>query len=296
MEEKQGIVDSHIHILPPRRTAGLVRWVKKFMPQHQSREEVTPDEMLAELGACGVDTFFNLVFPLKEEETQQLNLFSREVADRYENVVGFGSLHLLTPDKDRVAERCVTEYGLAGIKLHPYAQLFEVFSPEFEPLYRKLAELGRPFLVHTGFDVFYKQTQDLEYLRGILERYPAMPVVLVHALFPRFGLAFELMGDYPQLYLDMTNSISAVRWYKESPDTWLEQAGKYEIEENLDSFNELFERYSRRIMFGTDHPVGMGSPAQIYADLEWFGFDPEVRADLLGRTARAFLEAHCLPT
>lgn len=296
MEEIQGIVDSHIHILPPRRTAGLVRWVKKFMPQHQSREEVTPDEMLAELGDCGVDTFFNLVFPLKEEETEQLNLFSREVADRYENVVGFGSLHLETPGKDRVAEQCVVEYGLAGIKLHPYAQLFEVFSPEFEPLYRKLAELGRPFLVHTGFDVFYKQTQDFEYLRGILERYPGMPVVLVHALFPRFGLALELLGDYPQLYLDMTNSISAVRWYKESPDTWLEQAGKYEIEENLDSFNELFERYSRRIMFGTDHPVGMGSPAQIYADLDWFGFDPEVRADLLGRTARAFLEAHCLPT
>lgn len=48
-------------------------------------------------------------------------------------------------------------------------------------------------------------------------------------------------------------------------------------------------------MFGTDHPVGMGRPAQLYADLEWFGFDPEVRANLLGGTARVFRETHCRP-
>jgi hypothetical protein len=240
-----------------------------------------------------VDTFFNLVFPLKEEETEALNLFSREVAARYDNVIGFGSLHIETPAKDEVAERCIVESGLAGIKLHPYAQRFEVFSPEFEPLYRKLAELGKPFLVHTGFDVFYRRTQDLAYMRGILERYPAMPVVLVHALFPRFRLALELMGDYPQLYLDMTNSISAVRWYRESPDGWPEHAEKEDIERNLDGFYQLFELFSGRMMFGTDHPVGMGSPRQIYEDLDWFTFDPGVKADLLGRTARSFYEAHC---
>jgi len=29
-------VDPHIHIMPPRRMAGLVRWVKKFTPDSPS--------------------------------------------------------------------------------------------------------------------------------------------------------------------------------------------------------------------------------------------------------------------
>lgn len=163
-------------------------------------------------------------------------------------------------------------------------------------MFGKLNELGRPFVVHTGFDIFYRQAQDFVYLRGILERYPAMPVVLVHSLFPRFHLAYELMDEYPALYLDMTNAFSAVRWYQESPENWVDVTEGEHIAANLEYFRPLIEEKSRRIMFGTDHPVGMGSPAQIYADLDWFGFDPEVRADLLGRTARAFLGAHCLPS
>jgi predicted TIM-barrel fold metal-dependent hydrolase len=289
------IIDAHVHLLPERRTRSLVRWVKKFYPAHPTSEEITLDEVLADLAGCGVDTVFNMVFPLKVEETESLNLFSKEISERYDNVVGFGSLHIETPAKDEVAERCMVEYGLAGIKLHPYAQRFEVFSPEFDPLYRKLDELGRPCAVHTGFDLFYGRTQDLNYLRGILERYPNMPVVLVHALFPRFKLAYELLSEYPQVYLDMTNAITSMRWYEDSPDFWRDKLGGEEIERNLDHFHLLFERFSSRMMFGTDHPVGMGRPAQIYADLEWFGFDPEVKANLLGQTARAFYEAHCRP-
>ena len=120
-------------------------------------------------------------------------------------------------------------------------------------------------------------------------------LVLVHSLFPRFELAYELMGEHPQLFIDMTNAVSAVRWYKESPENWVDITEGEHIAGNLEHFEPLIERYSSRIMFGTDHPVGMGSPKQIYADLDWFGFSPEVRADLLGRTARSFLETHCGP-
>jgi predicted TIM-barrel fold metal-dependent hydrolase len=287
------IIDAHVHLLPERRTRSLVRWVKKFYPAHPTSEDITIDEVLDDLSGCGVGKFFNLVFPLKEEETEPLNLFSREIAERYGNVVGFGSMHIETPRKDEVAERCTADYGLAGIKLHPYAQRFEVFSPEFDPLYRKLDELRKPFVVHTGFDLFYNRTQDFEYLRGILERNPNMPVVFAHALFPRFKLAYELLSEYPQVYLDMTNSITCMRWYEDSPEFWRDKLGGEEIERNLEHFHLLFERFSSRIMFGTDHPVGMGRPAQLYEDLDWFDFDQEIKENLLGRTALAFHDAHC---
>lgn len=287
------IVDSHVHILPPSRTRGLVRWIHRVFPGHSSREDMTADCILSDLSACGVERVFNFVFPLKEEETEALNAFSRDVAYAYPDVTGFGSLHAETPRKEEVAERCLMEYGLAGMKLHPYVQLFEAFSPTFEPLFSKLDELARPFVVHTGFDVFYRQTQDLDYLRSILERHQKMPVVLVHSLFPRFKLAHELMSEFPQLYLDMTNSVSAMRWYRESPGSWTSHEEGRQIAENLEYFEPLLEEFSGRTMFGTDHPAGMGSPAQIYSDLAWFDLPPGTEADLLGRTALAFLKKHC---
>jgi predicted TIM-barrel fold metal-dependent hydrolase len=272
-----------------------VRWIKKAFPGHPSREEMTNDEVLGDLRGCGVDLFFNMVFPLRESETEPLNEFSVEIGKRYDRVVPFGSMHVETARKDEVAERCLVEQDLAGIKLHPYVQGFEAFSPEFEPMYRKLGELGRPFIVHTGFDSFYRQVQDLDYLRGILESHPEMPVVLVHSLFPRFGLAHELMSGHPQLYLDMTNVISAVRWYLEAPPgAWAEFYDERDaLNEGIEHFHRILEDFSDRVMFGTDHPAGMGSPEQIYADFDSFGFPPEVSGNLLGGTARRFLVECC---
>lgn len=311
-------IDSHVHILPPSRTRGLVRWVKKAMPGHPSSEDITPEEVLADLRECGVEKVFNFVFPLKEEETQALNEFNRDLAGEFDEVVPFGSVRADTPEMDRVAERCIEEYGLAGIKLHPYIQGFEAFSPAFTPLYRKLDEMGRPLVVHTGFDVFYRQNQDLDYMRRMLDDFPGMPVVLVHSLFPRFGLARGLMGRRENLYVDMTNVISAVRYYRDATtgnssfgrglqsagsetesraiDTggWPESSVEMlELVENIDDFYALIVESHDRIMFGTDHPAGMNSPKRIFEDFESFCFSKAITDDLLGGTASRFLEKHC---
>jgi predicted TIM-barrel fold metal-dependent hydrolase len=290
---KNEYLDSHIHILPPARTRGLVRWIKKSFPGHPSSEEITPEEILGDLRECGVGTVFNLVFPLREEETDSLNQFSRELAAFNKGVVPFGSLHIDTPRKDEAAERCITELGLAGIKLHPYAQGFEAFSPEFEPMFRKLDELKRPFIVHTGFDIFYGKTQDLDHLGDILDRYPDMPVVLVHSLFPRFELASSLMERHELLYLDMTNVIACVKYYLDDPGFWSSQPGFEDFSGSIDSFYHLLDEFSDRIMFGTDHPAGMGSPRTIYDDFAHLDFSEPIGSNMLGGTARRFLHLHC---
>jgi predicted TIM-barrel fold metal-dependent hydrolase len=292
-EPTGAIIDSHIHVLPPGRTASLVRWIKRAFPSHPSSEGITPDDIIADITACGAARAFNFVFPLKVEETESLNEWSRDIAARHAMLVPFGSVHLETARKDEVVERCLTEYGLAGIKLHPYAQRFEAFSPDFEPVFRTLEEHGRPFVVHTGFDAFYQRTQDLDYMRRMLDDHPGMPVVLVHALFPKFKLAHELMGMYPRLYLDMTNVPGTLRLYLDAPPEVVERSDGEDVLRDFDFFGALLEDYSERIMFGTDHPVGMGSVRQIYRDLDSFGMDEDVRRDLLGGAARRFLEDNC---
>jgi predicted TIM-barrel fold metal-dependent hydrolase len=284
----QEIWDSHVHILPPDRHKRLVR----RLGTESYLEDLTPVEMLDEIKKCGVIKVFNLVFPLQEEETESINIWSKEIGEKFHNVIPFGSMHIETQRKDEVAERCLFEYGLAGLKFHPHAQGFEFFSQPFESLFRKLDELKRPVIVHTGFDALYGRSTDLEYLRGVLERYPGMVITLAHSLFPKFKLVYEMMGDYPHLYTDMTYVIPLMKYFKEAsqPDLKDFPEDPEEVLANIDYFDALLEDYSERIMLGTDYPVGFGSPSQIYEDLFAFGFSDDIMANLLGNAARRFIE------
>ena len=50
------------------------------------------------------------------------------------------------------------------------------------------------------------------------------------------------------------------------------------------------ETFPDRIMFGSDHPAGMGSLAQIYQDFYNFGLSERAQRALLGETARRLVE------
>ncbi|MBN2168207.1 MAG: amidohydrolase [Actinobacteria bacterium] len=291
---KQSKIDSHLHILPPERSAGLVRWVKNIFGYHPSNENCTPDLTVSELRECGVQAAFNFVFPLREDETCSLNRFNRKLGDRLDFIIPFGSFHPANTDIGKTINDCLIEMELAGIKVHPHVQGFNLFSPEFHPVFERLNALGRPLVAHTGYDYFYGRATDIDYLRRVLEKFPGMPVVLVHSFIPHFDIAYEFIKNYPQVYLDFTNVVSALSWSIKPPE-WL-VPGNFEIpglNDYLDYFYQLADEFSERIMFGTDHPAGMGSPAQIYKDFNNFNFTGKARQDMLFGTAKKFVEKHC---
>jgi hypothetical protein len=288
-------IDPHVHILPPRRLRGLIRWVKSFTPDFPVPETITAQEVLAGIRGAGIKRFFNLVFPLWPEETDDLNLFNHRLCREVPEAVGFGSLHIENPDKGGITRRCLFEYGFAGMKLHPFAQRFPAFDPAMDPLFEALDRHGRPLLVHTGFDLFYGEgPQDAGLLR-VLERYPGMPVLLVHALFPRFGFARELLERFPQVWLDLTNSVSCMRIYlewKNAGEPLPPQAATLEaedVESNLEDWYALFEERPGRLLYGTDFPAGFGDHASLYDDLLYFGLPGETVRMLLRDNVLAFL-------
>ncbi len=208
-------VDPHIHIMPPRRMAGLVRWVKKFTPGFPISEDITADDILKSVRESEIPFFFNLVFPLWVEETEDLNRFNYELCAGIPEAIPFGSVHIDTPDKGAETRRCIEEYGFMGMKLHPFAQRFPAFGPEMHPMFEILNEHRKPLLVHTGFDAWYGMYMNLDDMEGVIRDYPDMQLVAVHALFPRFRLAHRLLSEYPNFWLDMTNSISCMRLYED---------------------------------------------------------------------------------
>jgi len=115
----------------------------------------------------------------------------------------------------------------------------------------------------------------------------------VHSLFPRFGLALELLRLHPKVYLDMTNVPSSIRLYQRAPEVFAGQQDAAGLDREMENFERLLADWHERIMFGTDHPVGMGSPEQIFADLESFEMTAEAMNNILYATAARFLHDDC---
>jgi predicted TIM-barrel fold metal-dependent hydrolase len=288
-------VDTHVHIMPPRRMAGLVRWVRKFTPGFPISEDISSDEIVASIRDSGIPFFFNLVFPLWEEETEDLNRFNRDICAGIPEAIPFGSVHIETPDKGAETRRCIEEYGFMGMKLHPFAQRFPAFGPEMRPMFEVLNEHKRPFLVHTGFDVFYGMYMDLDEMEKVIRDYPGMQVVAVHALFPRFRLAHRLLSEYPNFWLDMTNTISCMRLYddvkekKEGLPPIAESLEIDDVRDNYEYFLRLCEDFPGRVMYGTDFPVGFGCHPALLDDLRHFALAGDIERQVLSGTARNLL-------
>jgi len=106
----------------------------------------------------------------------------------------------------------------------------------------------------------------------------------VHMMFPELELAYHLLDEFPGLYLDATNVFAAFR-----PEyrPMIDAAG------NADQLRETFIDglccHKGRVMFGSDHPAGMGSLEQIYADMRNFGLPQDVIKSLVADAPISFV-------
>ncbi len=277
-------IDSHVHILPPWRLKALVRWIIKAYPNHPVEENISASEILSHLSGLGVTHFFNFVYPLKEEETEGLNRFNIDFCDKTPGAIPFASMHPETRAKADYAEQLMEEHPFVGFKFHPFVQHFDPWDKRMEPLYLFLQEIGRPVFLHTGFEMFYKQKMPVTDLAKMVKQFPDLPMVFVHMAFPDFLTCFELMDDYPELYLDATNVLAFFRPEFEGLVKALPDGHQL-----MGKLVEGLEKYSHRIMYGSDYPVGMGSLSEIYQDLDQISLSEQAKKNLSVHTAMAFV-------
>lgn len=274
------LIDCHVHLLPPRRLAGLLRWMHGFYPHHPIPVDVTLEQCIAHYEALPVDYLFNLVYPIRAGETEELNRFNLELHRRHPWIIPFGGCHVEDADKGAIVDRCLGEYGFLGFKFHPFIQRLDPLDPRLLEVYARLAAWGRPVVFHTGFEEFYGRTLPAETLEEIARTFPRMPVVFAHALFPNFDDAWRLVRRYDNVWLEMTNVFSnfwdpryILKKYPSARTLLLEGVGPH----------------SERIMFGTDHPSGAGTLGEIYQALDRAGLGETARERLLGGTAERFV-------
>jgi predicted TIM-barrel fold metal-dependent hydrolase len=114
-------------------------------------------------------------------------------------------------------------------------------------------------------------------IERILRRFPRLVLVLSHCLFPYFREVRALMEGYRGVWLDATNVFGALNYLAPLAGP---AAGRV-WSETGELFRALMTDFSDRTLFGTDHPVGMGSLGTIYGDFAAFGLSDEVTRAIL---------------
>jgi uncharacterized protein len=275
-------IDCHAHLLPPDRMAKLIRWTRRRCnPAHPVSETVALEALLDEYRAAGVASIWNFAHAIFPDETAPLNEWNRALGEREPTILPFGTCHPLTPDPLAVIDRCLGEYGFVGMKFHPFVQRFVPWEARHFPLWERIARHRRILVFHTGFEEFYGGALPLAGFEAILRTFPELPIVFAHANYPWVGEAFALLARHPSLHLDTVHLFGRVTAGWDQRQT---QAMVWaELRAGLAAFPD-------RVMFGTDHPSGTGTLAEMYADVEAFGVPADLAARLLGETARGLVE------
>lgn len=274
------IIDCHAHLLPPQRMAKLIRWTLRFSPAHPVPESVTLGALLEEYARAHVAYTWNFAHAIFPEETETLNEWNRRLGQRHPQIIPFGTCHPLAPDPVGVIDRCLADYGFVGIKFHPFVQRFTPWDERFFPLYARIAERGRIVVFHTGFEQFYGGVLPIAGFEKILRAFPELVTVLAHANYPRIAEAFDLVARYPNVYLDTVHVFAGVT---QAWDGGSQLSAWDHLRQGLRAFPD-------RVMFGTDHPSGTGTLAEMYEEFSAFGLSPELERKLLGETAQRLIE------
>ena len=259
-----------------------MKWMHGFYPEHPIPRSVTLEQCIAYYDTIPVDYIFNLVYPIRDDETEPVNRFNFELHQRYPWIIPFGGLNAADQDKGAIVERCLGEYGFLGFKFHPFIQSFDPLDPRMMPAYERLARWRRPVVFHTGYEEFYGLSLPPETMEEIARLFPTLPVVFAHSLFPRFDDAWRIVERYDNVWLEMTNVFSSF-WDR-----------RYVLKEYGTEKHLLLEGigpHSERIMFGTDHPAGSGTLEEIYQTLDGAGLGESVRERLVGGTAERFVRS-----
>lgn len=136
-------------------------------------------------------------------------------------------------------ERCVRDYGFAGMKLHPLAG-YSPSDPELYPYYELCAAYRLPVLVHTGpgwapLDFSYGQPLLCD---QATRDFPHVNFILGHGGITYVEESSYLCGHRPNVYLDISQFPAVL-----SPDGWQSH------------LNRLFRSgINHKILFGTCWP------------------------------------------
>ena len=244
--------DAHTHFFPQRMFDAIWRYfADNYWPIYQKGEPESLAQAL--ITDYAVKHFVVLNYAHKKGIAHSLNNWTNDFCTS-PNLKGvaipFGTIHPEDNDKAQEMDRIFGDLGFAGIKLQLMVTDFYILDERMEEVYQKILEYDKILLVHIGTgpsrsnfnpqEVLKCPYVGFKYLKGFMEKYPEMKVVVPHLGADEFEIMWTLIDDFPNLYFD-----TAMICAKENP--------AFDDKMNLVG-DEKFYTISDRILFGSDFP------------------------------------------
>jgi predicted TIM-barrel fold metal-dependent hydrolase len=131
---------------------------------------------------------------------------TRITANYPDRLIPFCALHPELPGLEDFLVRCVTEWGVRGIKLDPLGGGFYPNDKKMYRIYEKACELSLPIVMHTGprpEDPSAKNGHPF-YLSQPLADFPEMRIVAAHMSFAWWRDLIKVARDRPNIMCDIS--------------------------------------------------------------------------------------------
>jgi predicted TIM-barrel fold metal-dependent hydrolase len=257
------IFDSHVHIFPDAIAARVVA-------ELGAKAGITaPGDgprtgLLEQLRRAGIDGALNCPIATRPEQVAGIN--AKAVAGNRWPLLSLGTVHPDTPDPEQVLE-ALRAGGVAGIKLHPEYQAFDLDEPRLAATWRACERLGLVVVMHAGEDIGFEPPCHASpaAIRALLSTYPRLKLVAAH------------FGGWRQW--------DEVRRHLLGAPVWFDLAFTFGYLPDAEVVEMIRRHGVERVLFGSDAP--WSDPALGLAALRRLPFTPAERDAILWDNAAA---------
>lgn len=248
------IIDGHVHTFSSEEVSGKIKesFNKIYDIKFQNPGTGTIPDVLSNMERSGVDhtIMANFAPPRIIHEN---NLWTVQVSSTDKRLIPLVSFH---PEMKGSIRRLLEQYirlGAKGIKLHPMAQGFLPADGNLAELYKGCNEAALPVVFHCGrvANARLNQYSDLDMIRPLIEKYPAIPFVLTHMADGNVKDVVTTAKNYDNVSFDTSIVITGYPPIMETNDaSWLDDD---EVAGIIDLIG------ANRVVFGSDYPWGSPS-------------------------------------
>lgn len=201
-----GLVDVHVHFLPPRVMAKVWDYFEHAdehygvaWPVHYKGTDAERVEILRELGVLA---YPGLVYPHRPGMAAWLTEWAREFAAATPACVPSGTFY---PEPEAVEYvRAALDAGTRIFKVHVQVGGFDPADRLLDPVWGMLADAGAPVVVHCGSGPVPGTHTGPGPMGSVLARHPMLTAVIAHAGAPEYAEHLALAQRYPNVHLDTT--------------------------------------------------------------------------------------------
>lgn len=201
-----GIVDIHVHLLPPRLQARIWEHFDSAGPMIgrewpiQYRWPVP--KLIEHLRRMGVLRFPTMPYAHRPGMAAGLNDWSLQLADEHSDVLPTVTFY----PEPGVGEyvRGALERGARVGKVHLQVGDFDPGEPILDAVWGVLADSGIPVVIHAGSGPVPGRFTGPERIGSVLARHPGLVAVIAHLGSPETTQFLDLVQSRPNTYLDTT--------------------------------------------------------------------------------------------